>query len=529
MNKKYLVVLLIIELLLINGSMGVAKGLKTNNEEHNFVIVETESIRFEPDADFWYVSFSLLTTLDLKSKPILISISINEMDIKDTLETILYELPIIKVEEINMSQLIRWNELRKLNEKGLLSNKELIEFQELNQLILKRVEKSNDVVSLKIITSKLPFKIEEGKFYPLKIEIQYEKEIQSFITEVYIQSLPNDSNWIPVQLHVHTTYSDGLKTPLEVANTYKNMGYKVVYITDHTDGIQQHGWSNYTQEISLASSQSGIAVYPGGEMGVLLLTYESHLLAYGIVDLNGLENRTYDPQTGINNILNNNWYQSSAAIAHPYGSFSWVDWTVHYYSGFELMSGLQYNFSDSANPMVRWRSELTRLLSYALNTPYRPSARAGDDWHAKPLDPNPKGYITYLNTLGFISQTMVDSALFNGKTVASRKGGLAYFTFEKNGIVKNIGEVLYYVPNNSKININVTFKPVYSGTYYIKIYEDNKVREIFSKYGSYSAGITYNFTGSFTFNGGQHYYYLYIYSNQSSGDYIYSTPIYVSN
>lgn len=527
MFKKILIGLLIVGLILINGLLDIAKGLEINNEEQNFVIMETYFTRFEPDADFWYISFSLLTTLDLKSKPILKSITINEMDIKDTLETILYELPIIKIEEITMSQLIRWNELRGLNEKGLLLNKDLVEFQELHNLVLKSIEKSGNVVDLEIITSKLPFKIEEGKIYPLKVEIQYENEVQNFITEVYIQSLPDDDNWIPAQLHVHTTYSSELfakKTPLEVANIYKSKGYKVVYITDHTNGIQQHGWSNYIQEISNASSQSGIAVYPGGEMGVLLFTYESHLLAYGIADLNGLENKVYDPQTGIYNILNNNYYQSSAAIAHPCGAYPWIDWSVHYYSGFELMSGYQTNFSDSATPMVRWRSELTRLLSDALNTQYRPSARTGDDFHSSESD-----YVTYLYTQGFTSQIPVDLALLKGKTVASRKGGLAYFTFERNGIVKNIGEVLYYVPTNSKININVTFNPIISGTYYIKIYEDNKVRQVFSKSGSYSAGITYNFTSSFTFNGGQHYYYLYIYSNSSLEDYIYSTPIYVTN
>lgn len=306
------------------------------------------------------------------------------------------------------------------------------------------------------------------------------------------------------------------------------MGYKVVYITDHTDLIPQHGgWSSYSQAMANASSASGIPVYPGAEMTVVSSSgaEQGDLLAYGIVSLTGLENRTYGPQEGIDNI----WYNSSlssATIAHPTGEPDWLDWSVVRYSGFELMSGLQLNFADGASPMVRWRSELTRLLPDAFNYIYRPSAHAADDWHSGQwYDPNPQGYVTFLNTSGSTSKSAVDSALLRGKTVASRDGGLGYFCFERNGTTKYIGETFTGVPTNSKINIYLTFKPVNSGTYTIKIYKDNKVSEIFSQTGSYSSGVTYNMSGSFIFDGGQHYYYLYI----SGPDYIYSTPIYVSN
>lgn len=40
-------------------------------------------------------------------------------------------------------------------------------------------------------------------------------------------------NWYKVGLHIHTTLSDGRKTPEEMAEIYKNAGYDAVAITDH--------------------------------------------------------------------------------------------------------------------------------------------------------------------------------------------------------------------------------------------------------------------------------------------------------
>ncbi|ABY93642.1 PHP domain-containing protein [Thermoanaerobacter sp. CM-CNRG TB177] len=523
--KKFLVVITILCLIL---GMVTTLGAQESNKEQNFIVVTSDRIRYEPNADSWNLGFSLLTVSDLKSKPILKSISVNGVDIKESLAVVPSEFPINKFKGLTTSQLKRWNELRKAYHKGTLNKDGLTEFRSLNQALKGAVEKAEGIVELKINPTKLPFSMEKGEIYPLQVEIQYGQEVQTFTTEVFIQSIPSDSSWIPAQLHVHSNFSDGKKTPQEIVNIYKGMGYKVVYITDHTDLIPQHGgWSSYSEAMANASSASGIPVYPGAEMTVVSSTGEvqGDLLAYGIVSLNGLENKTYSPQRGIDNIWGNSSL-SSAAIAHPTGNPPWTDWSVVRYSGIELMSGyLQLKFDDGASPMVRWRSELTRLLPDAFNYIYRPSARTGDDWHAEFYEPNPEGYVTFINTSGSTSKFAVDSALLRGKTVASRDGGLGYFYFERNGTTKHIGETLTGVPANSRINIYLTFKPVNSGSYTIKIYKDNKISEIFSQTGSYSSGVTYNMSGSFIFDGGQHYYYLYI----SGPDYIYSTPIYVSN
>jgi len=59
-----------------------------------------------------------------------------------------------------------------------------------------------------------------------------------------------------VALHIHTTLSDGVKTPEEAAEIYKNAGYDVIAITDH--------WSYYPEgEINSVNIISGIEYNTG--------------------------------------------------------------------------------------------------------------------------------------------------------------------------------------------------------------------------------------------------------------------------
>src|SRR4030042_3868681 len=39
---------------------------------------------------------------------------------------------------------------------------------------------------------------------------------------------------LKVNLHAHTTYSDGTYTPAQLVNIYKDAGYEVLAITDHS-------------------------------------------------------------------------------------------------------------------------------------------------------------------------------------------------------------------------------------------------------------------------------------------------------
>ena len=77
-----------------------------------------------------------------------------------------------------------------------------------------------------------------------------------------------------VDLHIHTTASDGTLTPTEAVRQAKAKGFEVIAITDHdtTDGLE---------EALQAGRELGVRVIPGIEItsGVLC---EAHILAYGV-------------------------------------------------------------------------------------------------------------------------------------------------------------------------------------------------------------------------------------------------------
>lgn len=75
-------------------------------------------------------------------------------------------------------------------------------------------------------------------------------------------------------LHLHTCYSDGAKTPTEMIHCAKALGMDVIAITDH-DNV------GGLPEAAQAARTEGIAVLPGVELSVGA-EREIHVLAYGV-------------------------------------------------------------------------------------------------------------------------------------------------------------------------------------------------------------------------------------------------------
>lgn len=185
---------------------------------------------------------------------------------------------------------------------------------------------------------------------------------------------------------------------------------------------------------------------------------------------------------------------------------------------------MRRSFRVSVRVIQLFASTLSSTFSYG----YFASARTGSDWHAKVGDPNHPGYVTWLRTSNWSTKSSVDSALYAGATVASRKGGLAYMSLTRGSTLGQVGDRLTGIPANATFQLQITFKPLESGTYTIKVYRNNKQEEVFTYTASFSAGGTYNPAGSsyyFRFPGGSNYYYLSI----SGPDYIYSSPIFVKD
>ena len=133
--------------------------------------------------------------------------------------------------------------------------------------------------------------------------------------------------------------------------------------------------------------------------------------------------------------------------------------------------------------------------------------------------------MTYLGTKSWGTKSSVDLSLYNGKTIASRHGGLGYFELTHGRTTIEIGDKLTGVAARETLILDLTFKPIKSGEYVITIYQDDKQEKIYTTSKSYTAGDTYTSRTDFTFTGGQHYYFLYI----SGSDYVYSSPIFISD
>ena len=139
-------------------------------------------------------------------------------------------------------------------------------------------------------------------------------------------------------IHIHSIYSDGLKTPPEIARDAAEAGIDIIIVTDHN--VYATGFKGY---------------YTFKNRKVLLLTGEeihdqlrqpqkNHMLALGIEkDFSRL---AHNPQELINAI---NQAGGLTFIAHAYdpalpmigeADLSWVDWDIEGFSGLELWNNL---------------------------------------------------------------------------------------------------------------------------------------------------------------------------------------------
>ena len=116
-------------------------------------------------------------------------------------------------------------------------------------------------------------------------------------------------------LHVHSTYSDGEFTLVELKRIYAAEGCSVVGITDHDDHFDAPKLADYIAECASLSDDRFLFLC-GLEFRC---EKEMHILGYGTPVLA----RTQDPQSVIQHIEENS---GLTVIAHPKDSmFSWIE------------------------------------------------------------------------------------------------------------------------------------------------------------------------------------------------------------
>ncbi|MBT3670642.1 MAG: PHP domain-containing protein [Chloroflexi bacterium] len=160
-----------------------------------------------------------------------------------------------------------------------------------------------------------------------------------------------------VNLHMHTTYSDGTGSHSDIANAAIKAGIDAVIVTDHNVWVQ--GVEGY-----FGDDQNKVLVLVGEEIHDQVRSpQKNHLLVFGVEK--ELEHLAADPQNLINAINKND---GLSFLAHPYDpesqtfgeeNLSWVDWDIDNFTGIELW-----------NSMSEFKSLLTSHLPaifYAFN------------------------------------------------------------------------------------------------------------------------------------------------------------------
>jgi len=309
-------------------------------------LVAPVQVRFTPEAEVWPISVAALTLGPLDGEISITGARCGEDEIPFvTAEGSSSRVPKVAVPGATKKALDRWMRLREKAPAGLTPSEEA-EFSDLSVLVGKAcADTAPTWVYLE--TASFPSPVSDQQDYPITLSLNVAGTPKEVTILVLSRTLPSDSSWSPAEMHIHTKASDGKSSPTDIATLYRSAGYRIAYVTDHSDGIATTTWTKYVNDINAACITGVISLYPGAEVEVGTWTFDDlgnpiftsagHCLAYGVAGLTGLTNKYYSPQGEIDQVLSNNTSgPSSPAIAHPYNLlYPWTDWTVLRYRGMD--------------------------------------------------------------------------------------------------------------------------------------------------------------------------------------------------
>lgn len=83
-----------------------------------------------------------------------------------------------------------------------------------------------------------------------------------------------------VDLHIHTTYSDGVFSPERIVDTAIEAGLDAIAITDHDNVLAYPIAVNYAQKIAKENNSTPLEILPGVEINTIYKDVEIHILGY---------------------------------------------------------------------------------------------------------------------------------------------------------------------------------------------------------------------------------------------------------
>jgi hypothetical protein len=213
-------------------------------------------------------------------------------------------------------------------------------------------------------------------------------------------------NEIVINLHIHTTYSDGRATHAELARAAMKAGLDAILVTDHNvyvDGIDAYHHDGRQHVLVLACEEVH---------NQLRVPQKSHLLVLGA--RKELSQYAADPQELINQARHAG---AATFLAHPHedampafgeGDLGWEDWDVTGYTGIELWNAMSefksrstttwkaiyyaYNFEKlAAGPLERTLKKWDELLA----TGQKVAAIGGSDAHELDIRKGPIRRLLY--------------------------------------------------------------------------------------------------------------------------------------
>jgi len=338
-------------------------------------------------------------------------------------------------------------------------------------------------------------------------------------------------HWVGGNLQVHSAFSDGRRSLLQLRSLLENRGCDFAYLADghHTKRLLDSDWQEYRKETAAASSK-GFSMFPGVETAVgTVEAQKGHLLVYGTNEtIAGLEEHTLDPQGMIDRaVATDPAGPSSASISHPTGLYEWTDFTVKGHSGMEVMSGaVQTRFSLDSAPARLWRKEIMRHIEGVLAGGTFPSPHSGTDWHGYWFEPL-RGYITWVHVkpdwegLDYTGRKRaVDRGLHEGRVVASARGSLGFFSVAG----EHVGGILRGVAAGDTLPLEVEYRALTRGIAHIYVFRNDLEETVFYRASPCDVGEVKRWREGLVFPGGHQVYWLYAWGP----DYVYSSPIFAS-
>ena len=80
---------------------------------------------------------------------------------------------------------------------------------------------------------------------------------------------------VKIDLHIHTTYSDGMLSPEEIVDTAIDCGLDCIALTDHDNVLSHDAANSYIKSKNLK-----LEIIPGVEINTIYKGYEVHILGY---------------------------------------------------------------------------------------------------------------------------------------------------------------------------------------------------------------------------------------------------------